>query len=100
MSVVQQFGKPGYAVALVSRTADRHAGYVQALDATEAESALRGVVPAVDFASVLLPEFTERGSGGLLFRVDSAVSFRCRRLAAWGAPPRRSATTRTPCRQP
>jgi NADP-dependent 3-hydroxy acid dehydrogenase YdfG len=37
------------------------------LDAAGAESALRGVIPAVDFASLLLPELTERGSGGLLF---------------------------------
>jgi NAD(P)-dependent dehydrogenase (short-subunit alcohol dehydrogenase family) len=37
------------------------------LDAAGAETALRGVVPAVDFASLLLPELTERGSGGLLF---------------------------------
>jgi hypothetical protein len=28
---------------------------------------VRGVVPAVDFASLLLPELTERGSGGLFF---------------------------------
>jgi short-subunit dehydrogenase len=121
MSVAQRFGKEGYAVALISRSADRHADYLQALDAADvdaaaftadaadpvqlhaavdavrkhfgridvgyygpaatmslagdittlaaadAESALREVVPAVDFASLLLPEFTERGDGGLLF---------------------------------
>jgi NAD(P)-dependent dehydrogenase (short-subunit alcohol dehydrogenase family) len=37
------------------------------LDGPAAEEALRGVVPAVDFASLLIPELTERGSGGLLF---------------------------------
>jgi NADP-dependent 3-hydroxy acid dehydrogenase YdfG len=120
MSVAQRFGKEGYAVALVSRSADRHGAYRQALDAAGveaaaftadaadpaqlrvavdaarkhfgridvgyygpapamsltddittldaagAESALRHVVPAVD-ASMLLPEFTDRGDGGLLF---------------------------------
>ncbi len=40
---------------------------ITALDAAGAETALAGVVPAVDFASTLLPELTERGSGGLLF---------------------------------
>ena len=117
MSVAQRFGKEGYAVALISRSADRHADYLQALDAADvdaaaftadaadpvqlraavdavrkhfgridvgyygpaammslagdittlaaadAESALREVVPAVDFASLL----RERGDGGLLF---------------------------------
>jgi short-subunit dehydrogenase len=37
------------------------------LDAAGAEAALLGVVPAVDFASLLLPELRERGTGGLLF---------------------------------
>jgi hypothetical protein len=37
------------------------------LDAADAETALRGVVPAVDFASLLVPELRERGDGGLLF---------------------------------
>jgi NADP-dependent 3-hydroxy acid dehydrogenase YdfG len=121
MSVAHRFGREGYAVALVSRTADRHAGYLQALGAagvdaaaftadaadpaqlrvavdaarkrfgridvgyygpaammslagdittltaTDAASALHEVVPAVDFASLLLPELTERGDGALLF---------------------------------
>jgi short-subunit dehydrogenase len=121
MSVAHRFGKEGYAVALISRSADRHAGYLQALtdagieaaaftadaadpaqlrraidavrarfgridvgyygpaatmslsgdittlDAAGAESALKDVLPAVDFASLLLPELTERGEGGLLF---------------------------------
>jgi NADP-dependent 3-hydroxy acid dehydrogenase YdfG len=121
MSVAQRFGKEGYAVALISRSADRHADYLQALDAAGvdaaaftadaddpaqlraavnavrkhfgridvgyygpaatmsiagdittldaagAESALKGVLPAVDFASLLIPELTERGEGGLLF---------------------------------
>jgi NAD(P)-dependent dehydrogenase (short-subunit alcohol dehydrogenase family) len=40
---------------------------IMALDAAGAEAALAGVVPAVDFASTLLPELTTRGSGGLLF---------------------------------
>jgi NADP-dependent 3-hydroxy acid dehydrogenase YdfG len=122
MSVAHRFGKEGHAVALVSRSADRHAGYLQALDAAGVDAvaftadaadpaqvraavdatrkhfgridvgyygpasagdisggdittldsagtqaALRGVVQAVDFASLLLPELTQRGSGGLLF---------------------------------
>jgi NADP-dependent 3-hydroxy acid dehydrogenase YdfG len=121
MSVAHRFGKEGYAVALVSRSADRHPDYLHALDdasvdaaaftadaadpaqlrqaidaarkhfgridvgyygpaatmslagdittldAANAQSALQEVVPAVDFASLLLPEFTERGDGGLLF---------------------------------
>ena len=121
MSVAQRFGKEGYAVAMISRSADRHAAYLQALDAAGvdaaaftadaadpaqlrvavdaarkhfgridvgyygpaafgtptgdittldgagAEEALRGVVPAVEFASLLIPELIERGSGGLLF---------------------------------
>jgi NADP-dependent 3-hydroxy acid dehydrogenase YdfG len=121
MSVAHRFGKEGYAVALVSRSAARHADYLRSLadagiaaaaftadasdrqqlrdavdavrarfdridvgyygpaaldvlpgdittlDAAGAESALRGVVPAVDFASLLIPELTERGAGGLLF---------------------------------
>lgn len=37
------------------------------LDAAGAKSALDTVVPAVDFASQLLPEMRQRGSGGLLF---------------------------------
>jgi NAD(P)-dependent dehydrogenase (short-subunit alcohol dehydrogenase family) len=41
-------------------------GDITTLDAAGAESALRGVVPAVDFASLLIPEFTARGDGGLL----------------------------------
>jgi NAD(P)-dependent dehydrogenase (short-subunit alcohol dehydrogenase family) len=121
MSVAHRFGKEGYAVALISRSVDRHAGYLQALtnagieaaaftadaddpallrqaiaavrarfgridvgyygpaammslvgdittlDAAGADVALKGVLPAVDFASLLLPELTERGEGGLLF---------------------------------
>jgi NADP-dependent 3-hydroxy acid dehydrogenase YdfG len=121
MSVAHRFGKEGYAVALISRSADRHAGYLQALtdagveaaaftadaadpaqlrqaidavrarfgridvgyyglaammslagdittlDAAGADVALKDVVPAVDFASLLIPELTERGEGGLLF---------------------------------
>jgi NADP-dependent 3-hydroxy acid dehydrogenase YdfG len=121
MSVAHRFGKEGYAVALISRSADRHADYLRSLadagidaaaftadaadpaqlrtavdgarkhfgridvgyygpaaamsltgdittlDAAGGESALRDVVPAVDFASLLIPELTERGSGGLLF---------------------------------
>jgi NADP-dependent 3-hydroxy acid dehydrogenase YdfG len=121
MSVAHRFGKEGYAVALISRSADRHADYLSSLadagvdaaaftadaadpaqlrsavnaarkhygridvgyygpaammslagdittlSAADADSALRDVVPAVDFASLLLPEFTDRGDGGLLF---------------------------------
>src|SRR5882757_9324532 len=121
MSVAHRFGTEGYAVALISRNADRHGGYLQALadagvdaaaftgdamephslrhaveaararfgridvgyygpadfgsptgdittlDGASAEEALRGVAPAVEFASLLIPELTERGSGGLMF---------------------------------
>lgn len=121
MSVAQRFGKEGYAVALISRSSERHAGYLRALadagvdaaaftadaanpaqlraavdavrkhfgridvgyygtaammslagdittlDGAGAEEALRGVAPAVEFASLLLPELIERGSGALLF---------------------------------
>ena len=121
MSIAQRFGKEGFAVALISRSADRHAAYLQALsdagieaaaftadaadpaqlrraidavrarfgridvgyygpaammslsgdittlDAAGADVALKSVLPAVDFASLLLPELTERGEGGLLF---------------------------------
>jgi NAD(P)-dependent dehydrogenase (short-subunit alcohol dehydrogenase family) len=122
MSVAHRFGKEGYSVALISRSADRHADYLSSLagaavdaaafaadaadpaqvrvavdaarkhfgridvgyygpasaadvvagdittlDAPGAEAALRGVLQAVDFASLLLPELTQRGSGGLLF---------------------------------
>ena len=42
-------------------------GDITDVDAPRAEAALRSVVPAVDFASLLLPELRERGSGGLLF---------------------------------
>ncbi len=51
-----------YGPAAMAPTSD-----ITALDAAGAEAALLGVVPAVDFASALLPELTERGSGGLLF---------------------------------
>jgi NADP-dependent 3-hydroxy acid dehydrogenase YdfG len=121
MSVAHRFGKEGYAVALISRSATRHADYLQSLadagieaaaftadaadpaqlrqaidavrdrfgridvgyygpaatmslagdittlDAAGAESALKDVLPAVDFASLLIPELTQRGEGGLLF---------------------------------
>ena len=121
MSVAHRFGKEGYAVALISRSAARHGDYLQALDAggvdaaaftadaddpaqlraavdaarkhfgridvgyygpaapmslagdittltaADAEAALKGVLPAVDFASLLIPELTERGEGGLIF---------------------------------
>jgi NAD(P)-dependent dehydrogenase (short-subunit alcohol dehydrogenase family) len=121
MSVAHRFGKEGYAVALVSRSATRHADYlgsladagvdaaaftadaadadslrhaveaarahfgridvgyygpadlgslfgdITTLDGAGAEEALRGVVPAVEFASLLIPELTERGSGALFF---------------------------------
>ena len=117
MSVAHRFGAAGHRVALISRSAARHADYLRsladagveaaaftadadrpaqpartpssrpqpirphrrrllrtrgvrprlfgditALDAAGAEAALRGVVPAVDFASLLIPELTERGS--------------------------------------
>jgi NADP-dependent 3-hydroxy acid dehydrogenase YdfG len=121
MSVAHRFGKEGYAVALISRSADRHADYlgsltdagvdaaaftgdamephslrhaveaararfgridvgyygpadfgalfgdITTLDGAGAEEALRGVVSAVEFASLLIPELTERGSGALFF---------------------------------
>lgn len=40
---------------------------ITGLDADAARVALAGVLPAVDFASVLLPELRARGDGGLLF---------------------------------
>lgn len=40
---------------------------ITGLDADGARAALAGVLPAVDFASVLLPELRARGDGGLLF---------------------------------
>jgi len=43
------------------------AGDISTLDGAGAEEALRSVVPGVEFASLLIPELTERGSGGLLF---------------------------------
>jgi hypothetical protein len=43
------------------------AGDITTLSAADAESALHEVAPAVDFASLLLPEFTARGDGGQLF---------------------------------
>ena len=43
------------------------AGDIVTLDATGAETAFRSVVSAVDFASLIIGELTERGSGGLLF---------------------------------
>jgi NAD(P)-dependent dehydrogenase (short-subunit alcohol dehydrogenase family) len=120
LSVAHRFGREGYAVALVSRSANRHADYlasladagidaaaftadaadptslraaieaararfgridvgyygpaaampltdITGLDADAAGAALAGVLPAIDFASVLLPELRERGDGGLLF---------------------------------
>jgi NAD(P)-dependent dehydrogenase (short-subunit alcohol dehydrogenase family) len=59
-----------YGPAAMVPTAD-----ITALDAAGAETALLGVVPAVDFASSLLPELTARGGGGLLFAggLSSAV---------------------------
>jgi NAD(P)-dependent dehydrogenase (short-subunit alcohol dehydrogenase family) len=42
-------------------------GDITTLDAAGAESALKAVVPAVDFASLLIPELIERGDGALLF---------------------------------
>lgn len=42
-------------------------GDITTLDAAGAESAMKAVVPAVDFASLLIPELIERGEGGLLF---------------------------------
>jgi NAD(P)-dependent dehydrogenase (short-subunit alcohol dehydrogenase family) len=42
-------------------------GDITRLDRAGAETALRGVLPAVDFASLLIPELIERGAGGLLF---------------------------------
>jgi hypothetical protein len=43
------------------------AGDITTLDAAGAESALKGVPPAVDFASQLITELRDRGDGGLLF---------------------------------
>jgi NADP-dependent 3-hydroxy acid dehydrogenase YdfG len=157
MSVAQRFGKEGYAVALVSRSADRHAGYLRALDnagvdaaaftadaadpaqlrlavdavrkhfgridvgyygpaavmsmaddittldAAGAESAMRELVPAVDFASLLLPELTERGDGGLIFAggLSSVVPMPpLGGLALWAAALRNYAVTLHAALQP
>ena len=120
LSVAHRFGAEGYAVALVSRSSERHSQYLQSLagveaaaftgdvtdpaslraavdaarerfgridvgyfgpapysglpgdltglDVAAARAALESMVlPAVDAASLLLPELRERGSGGLLF---------------------------------
>lgn len=42
-------------------------GDITTVDGATAAAALRTVPPAVDFASLLIPELTERGSGALLF---------------------------------
>jgi NAD(P)-dependent dehydrogenase (short-subunit alcohol dehydrogenase family) len=42
-------------------------GDITTLDGAGAQQALRGVVPAVEFASLLIPELAERGSGALFF---------------------------------
>ncbi|WP_414688086.1 SDR family NAD(P)-dependent oxidoreductase [Mycobacterium sp.] len=39
LSVAHRFGKEGFAVALVSRDADRHAAYLRALDAAGVDAA-------------------------------------------------------------
>jgi NADP-dependent 3-hydroxy acid dehydrogenase YdfG len=122
MSVAHRFGAENHAVALISRSDERHNGYLRsladagveaaaftgdvmdkcslrhvvevvrerfgridigyfgpmalgmmpggeitALDGAGAEEALRMVPPAVEFASLLIPELIQRGSGGLLF---------------------------------
>jgi short-subunit dehydrogenase len=157
MSVAHRFGNEGYAVALISRSADRHADYLQALagagvdaaaftadaadpvalrravdaararfgridvgyygpataevmggditalDAAGAEAALHGVVPAVDFASLLLPELVERGSGALLFAggLSSVVPMPpLGGLALWAAAIRNYAITLNAALQP
>jgi NAD(P)-dependent dehydrogenase (short-subunit alcohol dehydrogenase family) len=157
MSVAHRFGKEGYAVALISRGADRHTDYLSSLadvgvdaaafpadaadpdslrhaveaarahfgridvgyygpasaevvagditelDASGAETALRGVLPAVDFASLLLPELTERGSGALLFAggLSSVVPMpTLGGLALWAAALRNYAITLHAALQP
>jgi NAD(P)-dependent dehydrogenase (short-subunit alcohol dehydrogenase family) len=40
---------------------------ITTLDAAGAAEALRSVVPVVEFASLLIPEMTDRGVGGLVF---------------------------------
>jgi NAD(P)-dependent dehydrogenase (short-subunit alcohol dehydrogenase family) len=76
---------------------------ITTLDAAGAEAALRGVVPAVDFASLLLPELTERGSGGLLFAggMSSVVPMPpLGGLALWAAALRNYAITLHAALQP
>jgi NADP-dependent 3-hydroxy acid dehydrogenase YdfG len=72
------------------------AGDITTLDAASADEVLRLVVPAVDFASLLLPEFTERGSGGLIFAggLSSVVPMPpLGGLALWAAAIRNYAVT-------
>ncbi|MHC9294837.1 SDR family NAD(P)-dependent oxidoreductase [Mycobacterium sp. LTG2003] len=63
----QRFGRidVGYYGPAAFETAPT--GDIADLDAAGAKAALDGVVPAVDFASQLLPEMRQRGDGGLLF---------------------------------
>jgi hypothetical protein len=42
-------------------------GDIIQLDRAGAETAFAGVLPAVDFAALLIPERLERRAGGLLF---------------------------------
>jgi NAD(P)-dependent dehydrogenase (short-subunit alcohol dehydrogenase family) len=79
------------------------AGDITELDAAGAEAALRGVLPAVDFASLLLPELTERGSGALLFAggLSSVVPMPALGgLALWAAALRNYAITLHAALQP
>jgi NAD(P)-dependent dehydrogenase (short-subunit alcohol dehydrogenase family) len=51
MSVAHRFGKEGYAVALISRSADRHAGYLESL-ADDGVDAAAFTADAADPASL------------------------------------------------
>ncbi|WP_232664674.1 SDR family NAD(P)-dependent oxidoreductase [Pseudonocardia sp. TRM90224] len=77
MSIAQRFGKEGYAVAVVSRSADRHAGYVGELAANGIEAAafvadvndpaqLRSALDAIDdrFGGIDVVYFGPAGTGG------------------------------------
>jgi hypothetical protein len=70
-------------------------GDITTLDGAGAEEALRGVAPAVEFASLLIPELTERGSGGLLFAGGLSSVVPLPPLGGLASPRQRCATTRS-----
>ncbi|NRQ40222.1 SDR family NAD(P)-dependent oxidoreductase [Nonomuraea sp. NN258] len=89
MSMAHRFGREGYAVALVSRTPDRHAAYVNAL----AEAGIEATAHAADVRdhdrmTAVLDEITTRsGPIGLLYYGPGATDLDA---------PRHSITETTP----